>query len=481
MLAGYLAAANRTHSSQKVALMTIGYWFRKDLRLHDNEALTLAVHASNRSGTSITPFYIELDTSTYRSEFKPSQLRQDSLVASLHDLDRSLGGLLSFFTVVAELAAVLKQKGVQQVFATRAFDPEGQRAEQVVSAELAEAGISLQLFGSQYSIEPGTVRKDDGLPLKVYTPFFRRWNTLDHKPPLSAPVGKFSRLTDADANGAKIGSLPPLDSRVRVGEGYARKTLERFLEQRVHNYASQRDRADLGGTSHLSHALAHGEIHPRTILNELPAGEGAEVFRKELAWREFYADVLHHHPNSLWGYFDPKFQQMRYDEGSIAEERFEAWRLGQTGYPIVDAGMRQLKSIGWMHNRVRMITASFLIKDLHLPWFRGADWFQSQLTDFDPASNAHGWQWTAGCGTDASPYFRIFNPVLQGQKFDPYGDYVRRYIPELDHLSAKEIHEPWKYLSGLGRGYMAPIVDHATERDESLRRLEELKQRVNSN
>jgi deoxyribodipyrimidine photo-lyase len=166
---------------------------------------------------------------------------------------------------------------------------------------------------------------------------------------------------------------------------------------------------------------------------------------------------------------------MRYDKGELADQRLAAWQQGKTGYPMVDAGMRQLLATGWMHNRVRMIVASFLVKDLHLEWQQGAEWFERNLTDFDPASNSHGWQWTAGSGTDASPYYRVFNPILQGYKFDPDGDYVRKYIPELAHITDKSIHEPWLLVDGLAHGYPSPIVDHSVERDESLARLEEIK------
>jgi deoxyribodipyrimidine photo-lyase len=219
--------------------------------------------------------------------------------------------------------------------------------------------------------------------------------------------------------------------------------------------------------------LSHGEIHPRTILDRLPAGSsGAEVFRKEIAWREFYADVLWHNPETLNDYLEKRFSGMRYDHD---EGRLQAWRDGKTGYPMIDAGMRQLAETGWMHNRVRMIVASFLVKDLHFEWQHGASWFEENLTDFDPASNSHGWQWTAGCGTDASPYYRVFNPVLQGLKFDPNGHYVRKYIPELRHLEGSKAHEPWNEEFGYQHGYPERLVDHATERLESLARLEELK------
>jgi deoxyribodipyrimidine photo-lyase len=239
------------------------------------------------------------------------------------------------------------------------------------------------------------------------------------------------------------------------------------------NYHDDRNRTDLSGTSHLSHALAHGEIHPRTLLAELGDSQGEEVFRKEIAWREFYADVLFHNPHTLTEYYEPRFEKMRYDKPNTP--KFKAWQEGKTGYPIVDAAMRQLVESGWMHNRSRMIVASFLVKDLHIEWQHGAEYFERHLTDFDPASNSHGWQWTAGCGTDASPYYRIFNPILQGKKFDPNGDYVRKWVPELRHIDGDLVHEPWNLVDGYSQGYAERIVDHDQERAESLLRLEEIK------
>jgi Deoxyribodipyrimidine photolyase len=259
---------------------------------------------------------------------------------------------------------------------------------------------------------------------------------------------------------------------IKAGEDHAAETLERFAKK-VQEYESTRDLMAVSGTSHLSHALAHGEIHPRTIINRL--GTVSEVFIKELCWREFYADVMFRNPHTLDDYYDDRFSKMEYDSGETADKSLQAWKEGATGYPIVDAAMRQLSSTGWMHNRARMITASFLIKDLHLEWQAGAEWFESQLTDFDPASNSHGWQWTAGCGTDASPYFRVFNPVLQGKKFDPEGDYIRKFVPELAHLDKKTIHEPWLAIDGYAHGYPERIVDHAEEREETLTRFQELK------
>jgi deoxyribodipyrimidine photo-lyase len=260
-----------------------------------------------------------------------------------------------------------------------------------------------------------------------------------------------------------------------AGEEAALARWQEFAQTALADYADHRDRPDIDSTSQLSGYLRFGELHPRTLLAELGDQRGHEVFRKELAWREFYADVLWHNPASETDYLDQRFAGMRYDTGALADEKFVAWSQGRTGYPIVDAGIRQLLHEGWIHNRVRMIVASFLVKDLHLEWTQGAEWFMRHLRDADIASNQHGWQWTAGCGTDAAPYFRVFNPTMQGLKFDPAGDYVRKYIPELRHLRGSQAHEPWEQLNGYEHGYAMRIADHAAERDEALARYQEIK------
>ncbi len=246
-----------------------------------------------------------------------------------------------------------------------------------------------------------------------------------------------------------------------AGEAAARRRWLQFLQDAVAGYDRHRDRPDLDATSRLSVHLKWGEIHPRSILADLGGltSRGAAAFRKELAWREFYADVLFHQPETARDYLRPEFARMSYDEPG---DQLDAWREGRTGYPIVDAGMRQLRATGWMHNRVRMIVASFLVKDLHLEWQHGARHFLHWLVDGDLASNQHGWQWTAGSGTDAAPYFRVFNPVSQGKKFDPQGDYIRRWVPEL--RDALDPHLP-----------VDPIVDHAEERREALDRWERIR------
>lgn len=444
--------------------MSTLFWFRKDLRLADHPALNLALEAAGET-------YLLATADQLGSPFNSlSFVRQNSLRSSWNHLQESLEGRLAIVRSPDDLVSIAKKLGVAKVFVSEVFDSLGVKELSSVSIDLKSAGIEMVVGPGNYAVKPGTVRKDDGTPYKVYTPFYRAWLTHLN----AVPVARASLDGVLAIPREFLGFEPQLElgEKTIAGETKALATLHQFLEGRIDSYHEHRDRADLGGTSHLSHALSHGEIHPRTIISKLPSGDGAEVFVKELAWREFYADVLFHNPETLTDYLDKKYARMRYEE---PDERFEAWKAGRTGFPMVDAGMRQLATTGWMHNRVRMIVASFLVKDLHIEWQHGAAWFEEHLTDYDPASNSHGWQWTAGSGTDASPYFRVFNPVTQGLKFDPDGNYVRRFVKELAHLSGKNVHEPWDDPHGYSTGYPKRIVDHAAERDEALRRLEELK------
>jgi len=268
-------------------------------------------------------------------------------------------------------------------------------------------------------------------------------------------------------------ALPKVNPEIEIpkaGEENALQLFDKFLKTAIHGYDVNRNRPDLNGTSKLSIPLRFGEIHPRTILLELDETKDHDTFRKEICWREFYAEVLATAPDSETKSLDQKWELMGWDQEPDFKERLKKWQEGKTGFPIVDAGMRQLKQSGWMHNRVRMIVASFLVKDLHIHWIHGAQWFMKHLLDGDIASNSHGWQWTAGCGTDASPYYRIFNPMMQAEKFDPNGEYVRKWIPELKHLPGLSIHTPWDQPDGYLHDYPPRMVDHAEEREETLRR-----------
>ena len=462
------------------------FWFRRDLRLEDHPALNLAVESAHADGDGIVYGLVSAKDHVELASLSP--IRQESMYASWRALDEQLGsGLTRVSDAVGTIIARSADLGVKKVFVSAAYDPQSVAFMKQARQKIEAAGLQLIVGPGNYAVAPGKVVKPDGTPYRVYTPFFKAWFELANQTPVPASAGAvFRRIPDAHL-GFDSPAYPKTFegiatdmqqiSQVRAGQAFAKQTFDAFRRRgALFAYQEQRTRADLSGTSHLSHALAHGEVHPRSLLAQLGSSPDETTFAKELAWREFYADVLWHNPSSLTDYLQPRFAEMRYDDGTEqGEARLEAWKAGRTGYPMVDAGMRQLLADGWVHNRVRMIVASFLVKDLHLEWQRGADWFEHWLTDFDPASNAHGWQWTAGCGTDASPYYRVFNPILQGLKFDPNGDYVRKYVPELRHIDGAAVHEPWTLVDGLSQGYPAPIVDHSDERAESLARLAEIK------
>ena len=444
-------------------------WFRRDLRRHDNPALLAALTAARSGGDdSVVPLFV-LDPRLWGPA---GDVRRAWLSRSLRALDDSLGGSLVVrhgdpASLVPEVAATA---GAATVHVAADFGPYGAARDLGVEAALARHGRSLVRTGSAYAVAPGRVVKGDGTAYRVYTPYYRAWVEHGWRAPAADPdrwptwrIDDTGPLACDGIPDAPDVALPP------VGEEAALARWDAFRSDGLPAYGELRDRADLAGTSSLSAHLRWGEIHPRTLLADLDDSPSQTVFRKEIAWREFYADVLHRAPSSARTWLDPRYALMEHDSGPEADERFEAWRAGRTGYPFVDAGMRQLLAEGWMHNRVRMVTASFLVKDLHLPWQRGARWFMRMLRDGDLASNQQGWQWVAGSGTDAAPYFRVFNPVTQGLRFDPDGDYVRRYVPELRDLPGKAAHEPWEHPL-LAVDYPPRVVDHAEERDESLRR-----------
>ena len=453
------------------------FWFRRDLRVNDHPALNSAISAANNE--SDPRVFAVVSPVDYIDSKTLEPARQESLWESWRCLNADLTDSL---TVLADpidgILEIARQTGAKAVHVSAAYDTKTVEFMKTARRKFEDAGLSLEVGPGNYAVAPGRVRKPDGTPYRVYTPFYKGWVQHGWEQPYQLASGTFARFDQLHLGLSSPSYQSPLRT-IRAGEQYALRTLDRFIRRgALLQYSEDRNRADLSGTSHLSHALAHGEIHPRTILARLGNTDGEIVYAKELAWREFYADVLWHNPHTLTEYLEPRFAKMRYDDGTeLGELRFVAWTRGETGYPMVDAGMRQLRETGWMHNRVRMIVASFLVKDLHLEWQRGADWFERHLTDFDPASNSHGWQWTAGCGTDASPYYRVFNPVLQGLKFDPDGEYVRKFIPELRHLAGSAVHEPWNHPDGYAGGYPRQIVDHSVERDDSLARLEEIKQR----
>lgn len=438
-------------------------WFRRDLRLADHPALLAALDSSDE----VLPVFVRDPVL-----LSHGGARVERLEASLTALSASMGGGLVVRTgdpaaVIADLAEEVDSR---EVHVSREPSPYGRRRDARVRSALARGDRELVETGSPYAVGPGRVLNRTGEPYKVFTPFSRAWH--DHGWP--APGRLPADIRWATAPGEDLVASP---GDADAGEGAAIARWRAFLDEHLDGYDEGRDRPDLDTTSRLSVHLKYGEIHPRTILSELAAhpasaGEGARRFVTELAWREFYADVLWHRPESAWRDLRDGLSGLPYDEGPEVDVLVEAWRLGRTGYPFVDAGMRQLLSEGWMHNRVRMVTASFLVKDLHVWWPVGARHFLDLLLDGDVASNSHGWQWVAGTGTDASPFFRVFNPVTQGRRFDPRGDYIRRWVPELAHLRGADVHEPWRVAGGYDHGYPERIVDHADERREALRRYD---------
>jgi deoxyribodipyrimidine photo-lyase len=364
------------------------------------------------------------------------------------------------------------------VWCAEDFGPYGAQRDAAVARDLEGRGARLVRVGSPYAVAPGLLLSGSHRPYQVFTPFSKAWLAHGWSQPLNRP--RRGDLRIAQLPSEKLVTPPEVAAVLPLaGEDAAQQRLVQFLLHLVDNYDEQRDRPDLDGTSRLSPYLKFGCLHPRQVLHSLdPTNRAHHRYVTELCWREFYADVLFHRPDSAHEPFRDQWRDFEVDSGATADARFDRWCHGQTGYPIVDAGMRQLLAEGWMHNRVRMIVASFLVKDLHVDWRRGAKWFMQHLVDGDLASNQHGWQWVAGTGTDASPYFRIFNPLTQAKRFDPHGDYVRRWVPELATMPELTIHEPSRARPATlvaDAGYPSPIVDHARERTDALLRYQKLR------
>ncbi|MDO5740755.1 MAG: deoxyribodipyrimidine photo-lyase [Ornithinimicrobium sp.] len=449
--------------------MTSVLWLRRDLRRADHPALLAARDAAASGGVAVL---FVVDPGLWA---RGGPVRRAWLAASVQAARQEYGGALAvrLGDPLEVLPRVVREVGAASVHVSRETSAYGARRDAQVAAAVQEAGADWVETGSPYAVGPGLVRSGSGDPYQVFTPFARAWR--EHGWPAPAPRPDDLDLVDlsSDQEAERLltdavtqDGLPPLPP---AGERAALKRWRAFRKDGLHDYHKGRDRPDLDGTSQLSTYLKVGAVHPRTLLADLDdeTAPGVRSFVTELAWREFYADVLARRPDSAWHDLRPQLAGLRYDQPLDA---IEAWQQGRTGYPIVDAGMRQLLSTGWMHNRLRMITASFFTKDLHVWWPLGARWFLDRLLDGDVASNNHGWQWVAGTGTDAAPYFRVFNPVLQGERFDPDGDYVRRWVPELAHLPGAAVHQPWRHEQGYAHDYPRRIVDHAQERREALER-----------
>jgi len=432
-------------------------WFRRDLRLHDLPALQDAA----ADDQEVLACYV-LDP---RLMATSGPRRLQYLYDALRELRDGLDGRL-FVTCGRpdkRIAAVARAIGATSVHVSADYSPFGRRRDDAVRDALGD--VPLLACGSPYLVSPGRVTKGDGTPYKVFTPFYDAWRRHGWRAPAETGPKSARWIDPAELpDGVEIPDAG-VELDIPAGESVARREWQKFVESGLGDYSEDRNRPDLDGTSRMSAHLKFGTIHPRTMAADLGRGTGAQAYLRELAFRDFYASVLHEWPDSVWWNWNKSFDAIEVDQGRDAKKAFEAWKAGRTGFPIVDAGMRQLAAIGFMHNRVRMIVASFLVKDLHLPWQWGARWFLEQLVDGDMANNQHGWQWAAGCGTDAAPYFRVFNPITQGAKFDPAGDYVRRWVPELADVA--DVH---KLDGNRPSGYPQPIVDHKRERAEALRR-----------
>jgi deoxyribodipyrimidine photo-lyase len=457
------------------------WWIRRDFRLYDNPALCAAADG----GGPVMPLFV-LDPVLRRS---PGEGRGPWLQAALAALDADIrrdGGLgLSILDGKPSqvIPTIARQVGAERVHISADFAPYGRRRDAAVRSALVKVGIELKATGSPYAVAPGTLYNEAAQPFQVFSPFHRAW--LAHGAHSPAPPVAVDSIDWIAADGRLPLEPPDADLALLAGEQPARQSWQEWRQRTrggVRDYKKLHNLPGLDATSHLSIALRWGHLHPRTFLADLAPlrSQGAQAYARQLAWRDFYADVLFHRPDARREPVRREFRDMVNDDpaqDNKARQRFEAWRQGRTGYPLIDAGMRQLLAEGWMHNRVRMVVASFLIKDLHIDWLSGAEWFMERLRDGDLAQNHLNWQWVAGSGTDPAPYFRVFNPITQSEKFDPHGTYIRRYVPELSDVPLQHLHEPWKNPAGAPEGYPPPIVDHAAERQESLDRYAAIKGR----
>lgn len=450
--------------------MTISlWWIRRDIRLQVNASLLEA----GKNGVPVIPVFI-LDDVLMKSRWNR---RQRFLISGLNDLKQQLeqkgsGLVIRQGEPVNELQKLMRETAADSIFAEEDYSPYARRRDAAVSRILP-----LALVKGCTVFHPTDIVKPDGTPYGIFTPFSRLWKSL---PIIHFHQEKLPNFVPAAQLPASI-PLPQVDEV----EGFpassveAERRLDHFLTDHVESYREDRDRMDLDGTSRLSPYIKFGMISIDKIMaairdrNGYSNKDGKATWLNELIWREFYQSILYHYPRVKHEAFKVRFRQIAWRD---APNDLRAWKNGQTGYPIVDAAMRQLSATGWMHNRARMITASFLTKDLLINWQEGERWFMDQLVDGDTAANNGGWQWTAGTGTDAAPYFRIFNPVLQSHRFDPTGAYIRQWVPEIGKLPNEWIHEPWKLSEQrqkefgvfIGRTYPFPIVDHALARIRAL-------------
>jgi len=460
-------------------------WFRQDLRLDDNPAL----NAAARQGRPILPVYILDDSNA--GDWRMGAASRWWLHQSLDSLNTALDGQLLFLKGDAQklLPELAGAANADTVYWNRRYEPWAITRDIVIKEQLVDASVTVKSFNGSLLFDPPNTNKPDGTPYRVFTPFYRRGcleNGILPRKPLSKPQGLRFHAANSGLTLDALDLLPEINWYGEIadtwvpGEQGAKKRLKDFLASGIKDYKEGRNRPDQENVSRLSPHLHFGEISPNQAWyavddtgTGLDLDKQADCFLSELGWREFSYNLLYNQAELPTRNLQRKFDRFPWRDDAEALDR---WQRGQTGYPIVDAGMRELWRTGYMHNRVRMIVGSFLVKNLMLHWHHGARWFWDTLLDADLANNSASWQWIAGCGADAAPYFRIFNPVTQGKRFDPDGVYVRRYVPEIADLPDKSIHAPWDAPADildaagivLGDTYPAPVVDLKASRERAL-------------
>ena len=457
-------------------MSSVIHWFRRDLRIADNTALH---HASLR-GLPVVPVYILSDWKGNHNWTGPH--RQHFLCGCLESLSRNLETLNGTLILregdqISALEKLITETGATAVYYNRDPDPFGKKTEQKL-AELC-ASLGVECFGHHDIAlhNPEEIRTQSDNPYKVFTPYSKNWLSLEKPTPLPKPksLDTPKGISSVALPSLKHWELDSPDSDLpEPGERAARERMKNAISNVIREYADLRDLPGEQATSRISQDLRHGTLSIRTLYQKVAEAhaearggprKSIEIYIKELAWREFYFAILHHFPHVLDHEFNEDWKGLAWEEPG---ENFEKWKEGRTGFPIVDAGMRQLLKTGFMHNRVRMITAMFLTKDLHIDWKLGESHFMQHLTDGEIASNNGGWQWSAGTGADAAPYFRIQNPWTQTERYDPKGVYIKRWVPELEEVDPKKFHSPPKNGEQLAEDYPLPCVDHKTERERTL-------------
>jgi deoxyribodipyrimidine photo-lyase len=477
---------------------TVILWLRRDLRLDDNPALQAALIDCDR----LVPVYIhEPGEETLWAPGAATRWWVHGSLASLDHALRALGNrlLIAHGDALDELRRLVAATGATRVHWNRLYDPTTRERDGLIKQALRADGLRVESHSGSVLFEPWEIATGGGEPYRVFTAFWRRCaDRLSAIHPLAAPPAlppTVESLESLPLDSLRLRPRIPWDQGLAEcwtpGETAAHERARTFLKDRIQDYAIERDLPARNGTSGLSPHLHFGEISPRRILAMVkerwgdPTADPVEPFMREIGWREFAHHLIYHYPHTTDQPLDRRFAALPWREAD-ADRILLAWQRGATGIPLVDAGMRQLWKTGWMHNRVRMVVASFLTKNLRLPWQDGARWFWDTLVDADLASNSLGWQWSAGCGADAAPYFRIFNPVRQGERFDPQGIYVRRWCPELARLPDNYIHQPWAAPAAIlaqagvriGQDYPPPLVDLKTSREAALAAYDVIKGRT---